>query len=47
MESLETWLNTYVENLTFIGVKRSEIEVDTRDILIRTVSERALKYNPI
>jgi len=47
MESLETWLNTYVEILAFIAVKRSEIEVDTRGILIRTVSERALKYNPI
>ena len=47
MESLETWLNTYVENLAFIVVKRSEIEVDTRDVLIRTVSKRALKYTPI
>jgi hypothetical protein len=32
MESLETWLNIYVENVAFIAVKCSEIEVDTRDI---------------
>jgi hypothetical protein len=47
MESLETWLSIYVENLAFFAVKCSEVEVDIRDILICKVSKRALKYNPI